>query len=116
MNTDAMLRLTLENGGGTFSKDGSPITAKFGYVVGIHTGTFEVVSLDNVDLFGEAVRNVIREYPRTDMFVGTWLTGGEIHIDPVIVTFSRKFALKIAKMTNQKAIYDLETGETIDVE
>jgi hypothetical protein len=112
VNTDAMLRLTLENGGGTFDKTGSPIQGE-GFVVGVHEGTFISVPLDDVDLFGDAIKLLTGKY--TLEYIGTWVNGSVIHIDPVIVVSDRDTALNLGRTFHQKAIYDMNSDKVVEI-
>ena len=48
-------------------------------------------------------------------YIGTWIDGNVFYIDPVVLLFGIDGARDIARLNNQKAIYDLQTGTTLQV-
>lgn len=107
-----VLDTTFLNGGGTFDLFGEPISAKTGYVTAISTGTFRQINIDEPDL---VLQGILDTYRKFGTFVGTWIEGNFVHIDPVSVFDARESAEKVARAYKQLAIYDLEAGETIYV-
>jgi hypothetical protein len=101
------------NGGGTFNKDGSPIDATEGYVVGgIHPSlTFreQTAAIDAAELVAKWV-----DIHPAECY-GSWKNDGLIHIDAVHIAHNREYALFVAKLRGEKAIYDLAAGEEIFV-
>jgi hypothetical protein len=111
---DIILIHTMRNGGGTFFPDGEAYSPESGYAVGQFSGTYALVPLDDIpDNFDGAIKSLQLAFP--NLFIGTWVHDGYIHIDPVEIVSNRANALAAARKRNQKAIYDFSTGETINV-
>ena len=49
-------------------------------------------------------------------YLGAWIDNDDIVLDVVTVIPSQEFALAMAFVNNQKAIYDLSTGEVINAQ
>lgn len=113
MSVNSLLRLTIENGGGTFDRNLELVTPEKGFAVGIFTGTFIIIDLEDLEPLNSTVSFILDEFPAA--YVGTWVNDGKIHLDPVVIILDRTDAIEMAKKFNQKAIYNFETGETINV-
>lgn len=105
---EAIVRITMTYGGGTFDRRGALIERDRGYVVGIHSGTFLIFDLENSELVSEGIQRLLSVYPTA--FIGTWFEKGKIHLDPVEIYEDRDSAEGIGRITGQKAIYSFESG------
>jgi hypothetical protein len=98
---DSLYTRTIVNGGGTFTRDGQDVT--HGYAVGIVDGTYASCRARDIVSFDDAVRRVIRNYPFA--YIGTWLDGDTIHVDPAMVVVNEAEALRLARRNHQLAYY-----------
>jgi hypothetical protein len=106
---------TIANGGGTFDMHGdngdrADITA--GYAVAIIDGTYRIVSEHDRRAFNDAVHMCIVDFPFATA-IGTWVDGGVIHIDPVMVADTEDVARKTAMANHQLAYFNLNTMEEV---
>ena len=106
----------LAAGGATL--DGStldPVAPARGYAVGLALDT--AVTLDASTATDAALRaalaQVVADY--RPPYVGAWVDGGRIHLDPVAIVARRRAALALGKATRQLAVYDFATGESVGV-
>lgn len=106
---EAIIRITMTNGGGTFDRRGALIEREKGFVVGLVEGTGAILRLEDSELAYGAIKGLLRDY--NTLFIGTWLHNGQIHIDPVNIYDNREDAEKMGRFTNQIAIYSFESGE-----
>jgi hypothetical protein len=119
---------TIEHGGATvdmkdgslvgFQKVGDDVVAvpKSGFVVGTYDGSFAVVKTDDTEAFDTAIDRLLTQAPRLGAgHIGTWVSEGDIYIDPVRVFANRDIAIGYAMGTGQKAIYDLANGVDIPI-
>ncbi len=114
MKTQRIVEQTLANGGGTFdAKTGLAVRPATGYAVGAVKGTAIKVSVENADLIGDAAKIVAKKFP--DAYLGTWVSDGYVHIDPVIWVPSLEVALHLARKTQQESIWDFSNGNEIVV-
>ena len=113
MSINSLLRLTIENGGGTFDRNLESVAPETGFAVGMVDGTHTILHLEDLESLDHSVMAILIQFPAA--FVGTWLNDGKIHLDPVIIVQNRTDAIEMARKFNQKAIYNFSTGETINV-
>jgi len=119
-----MIQSTVENGGGTF-KFMTGDVPQGGVAVAVRGGTFQY-SLDAAKAnpetmaqqLAEHIENTIGKFSEADHF-GTWVApaeDGTMHIwaEPVNVVANRTEAVKLGKIRNQKAVFDLDTFEEIN--
>jgi hypothetical protein len=113
--TSLVAAYTAEHGGGTFeSATLLPFEPKDGYAVGLVSGTPVILSASGpVECLDKYVRHIAGEYAAP--FVGTWLNGDRIHIDPVEYVNDRERAIGLGRVRGQAAIYDFAAGESIDL-
>ena len=111
--------LIATNGGGTFAAENlQPITPQRGYAVGVEHGTAVILEAD-ADEFAVimALESVAQGYAhRGARAVGAWIDGGRIHVDPVLITATLHDAMRVAREYGQAAVYDFNTGSTVEVE
>lgn len=108
-----VLELTVQNGGGTFEA-GSwlPFEPKHGYAVAF--GGYQPLAKDvDLNALRKLLKTVQGEYDSS--FVGTWLDGEKLYVDAVVYTVDLTRAIELAQSTNQLAIYNFATGESIAV-
>ena len=109
----------IRDGGGTFAADTlQPITPQRGYAVGVEHGTAVILEAD-ADEFAVimALESVAQGYAhRGARAVGAWIDGGRIHVDPVLITATLHDAMRVAREYGQAAVYDFNTGSTVEVE
>ena len=113
MSVNELLRITIDQGGGTFDRYLRPMYPETGFSVGITEGTFDILPLDDLEGLNEAISRLLAEFPLAN--IGTWVHDGSIHLDPVLTVDDRLVATNLALGLRQKAIYNFETGETINV-
>jgi hypothetical protein len=106
----------LAAGGATL--DGStlaPVAPTSGYAVGMLPGT--AVTLDAATVTDAAIRaalaRIVTAYDAP--YVGAWVEGGRIHLDPVEIVTRRAAALTLGRLRMQLAIYDFAAGESVEV-
>jgi hypothetical protein len=115
MNTDELFAITIENGGATYdpAKDELLTDNRQGYIVGLVRSTYARVPVTDPRGFAAAFRHLRGKYPKA--LVGTWVSDGEIHIDPVIIFRDRGVAVGFALGTRQEAIFEVHTGKVIAI-
>ena len=90
---------------------------KKGYIVGGIDKELIFNSIESLTKEREKILSYLNKYgnQRWDFFLGGWIDQKDkkIHIEPSELFYSYSYALRIAKERNQKAIYNLETGEDI---
>ncbi len=103
------------NGGSTTALDGSVPTG--GYVVSPYPDVEEKHPYLTKNILESYIYAYKYRLAQTKHYLGTWLdeTTSMTYLDVVIVVETLEQAIQIAKRYNQKAIYDLEKGETIYV-
>jgi hypothetical protein len=121
---------TIVNGGGTFDAVTlTPLTPDHGYAVGLVTGTWRTIGsnvsgpwdyaaiaaaiLAAADYTARhyAARGVLSTDAR---YVGTWIDGGVIHIDPVAIVDDIREALALGVITHQQSVWAFAEGIAID--
>lgn len=112
--------ITLRDGGGTFlvtEDETFHINRKSGYTVGLAEGSAVQLKLFGtnhpVDLLPLLIRYVAATYGA--QYVGTWLDGDTIVIDPVVFIDSYASATRVGRALKQQAIYDNAAKEVINL-
>lgn len=106
-------RETIENGGGTYYSDGSPLEAAKGFLVATSQEPRGLVNDWDEAAFVGQVQRIAQRY--ASQLIGTWVFEGKIYIDTVRMYERKEYAMDYARAYRQRAIYDLVTKETIDV-
>lgn len=112
----ATLAAILAAGGATL--DGvtlAPVTLARGYAVGLVDGT--AITLDVATVTEAALTAALESIAAVHRapYVGAWVDGGRLHLDPVAVVARRRAALALGRATRQLAVYDLARGESVEV-
>ena len=114
----SVLEKIIRDGGGTYAAENlQPITPQRGYAVGVEHGTAVILEAD-ADEFAVimALESVAQGYAhRGAGAVGAWIDGGRIHVDPVLITATLHDAMRVAREYGQAAVYDFNTGSTVEV-
>ena len=105
--------LTLLQGGGTFTREGLPYFPGSGYAVAVTLGTYAKLST-GAD-FGPTVDKLLEDFSGGSIFIGTWVQGDTVHLDPVMVLDSLSQALSLGQALKQESIYDFYTDKVIEV-
>lgn len=113
MTLNAVLRLTMENGGGTFDHNLELVTPNSGFAVGLVRNSYAILPLEDLEDFNHAILACLGSFPAA--YIGTWVHNGSIYIDPVVVIPEKALALEFARQNKQLSIYNFSTGETINV-
>jgi hypothetical protein len=114
MDTKKIIDQTVRDGGGTFTRQGAAFSPENGYAVAAVVGTWMKIPLEASDLAEEAVTTLLHVFPKVDFF-GTWVSDGNIHLDPIFWVQSREEAYNLAKKLNQKAIWSFEAQKDIKI-
>ena len=97
--------------GATLDANG-PVTFEDGYQVSIEDcATFKHMP---VKLIVKCIQALVKDLS-PDRYIGLWLDDDTLYVDRSINLRSRNAAIDIAKLTNQKAIYNWSTKESEDV-
>jgi hypothetical protein len=120
---EALYRLTTEQGGATVRLKDYPETIAFptkGFAVGDGQNGMVLVSegIPEVDeaRFDAAIDWALAEFPGWDFeYMGTWIDGTQLYVDPVNVFASRDFAMGVAFERGEQAIFDLANKKTIQI-
>lgn len=118
---------TIANGGGTFNRNGEDVT--HGCSVSVVNGTWQTVAAGDVEAFNDAIRILyfnldgfakpyVNEYGvrvYSSAYVGTWVDGDTIHIDPVLVVDDESTARTLAIANNQLAYYILHENREVRI-
>lgn len=93
----------------------APVAPTRGYAVGLAPDTARI--LEVVDATDQALRAALEEVAATYRapYVGAWVDGGRIHLDPVEIVTRRRAALALGRARRQLAVYDFATGESVEV-
>ena len=103
--------ITLANGGGTFgAKSWASYAPSSGYAVGIANGDGGITDIANGDL-AYLLEQVERIYE--PKFIGTWVCGDHIVVDPITIVPTIEEARAIGKITHQEAIYSFAEAKSI---
>lgn len=121
MKYGALYRLTIEQGGATVRIKDYPqsiVVPVRGFAVGDGGNGIILASegIPEVDerRFDQAIDWALATLPEQGFeFLGTWVQGIELYIDPVNVFASREFALGVAFARGEQAIFDLAAKKTI---
>lgn len=90
-----------------------------GYMVALtgQTAQFPVELLDDEDAAAKAIVDYIAQrfeiFAQPDVYVGGWIEGGQLWLEPSIRVMDRTEAIKLGQDTDQIAIYDVRAGDTI---
>jgi len=116
MNFKTILDSVKEHGGASYSTFYGNLIGKKGYAVSLDGFT---CSMPFVELGETELRNYFYEYSDlfsdVNNFLGVWVENGIANLDVSVLVKSKGKALTLAKEQNQKAIFNLETQETIYV-
>lgn len=93
-----IIEMTIRNGGFTDTVE------KTGFSVAVN-GNEKIVELSE---FNEKIVHEYKRSMKKGMVLGTWVNGNKVHLDTVKVFKDKDEALKLAKLQNELAIYDLE--------
>lgn len=105
---------TISDGGGTFYAD--TLTDAYltvGYVVGVGGAVIDLATGITPEDFGRTAQRVAQEFDTT--YVGTWVDGGKLYIDAVVVIADAGRAFDLALAKGQEAIYDVANGIVLPV-
>ena len=119
MNGREVLADTLMGGGGTYDlSDVERVQPATGYAVGLRGGVdFPLGNLSDTRLeeLAQAIILAVAGIRKgTASYIGTWIDGDRLYIDPVIIFRDKEVALGRALSEGQLAIYDFTTGESIE--
>lgn len=115
---DIFNRLTTQ-GGVTLALDSTEYTGTEGFVVGVHSAYVEAEEV--LALLARFIQHAttvgLTEHAGFEYVVGAWRLpeGTRYSVDINVVIHDEVFARKLAVRTQQKAIYDLEAQEVIDI-
>lgn len=84
------------------------------YVVAANSDQTHIPAASPFAEFAAAVNHVVTTYPEAEA-VGGWVSNGRLYIEPVETYKSKATALSYAADREQAAVYDLKTGEEIEV-
>jgi len=101
-------RRTIEQGGGTFGPGGQQPSR--GYAVGLNAGEEIIGAGDRLSF----IRGFRRIQKMGAPFTGTWLSEGNIHLNPVEVEARKRAAMVLSRREAQQAFYNLGAGEEIE--
>ena len=93
-----IIEMTIRNGGFTDTVE------KTGFSVAVN-GNEKVVELSE---FNEKIVHGYKRNMKKGMVLGTWVNDNKVYLDTVKVFKDKDEALKLAKLQNELAIYDLE--------
>ena len=104
---------SLKGPGMTYNKDGS-MAEGLDHVVGIKGISIPIKDFSSKVLkkFGTAHKALLEQYPQ--LKIGRFTDKGKVDLDLSLNT-DIETATKIGKITNQKSIYNAQTGETIEL-
>ena len=104
MKPNTIIKQTLKNGGFT------PESVKGRYIVA-------TPSNENIIKLKHFTKSLVSAYTRLahqqELAIGTWVHKGKVYLDTIKGFEDLEEALDFAKMSNQLAIYDRETGQEI---
>lgn len=103
---------TIQNSGGTFTKDGIPANLTDGYMVGV-TGLVSGMDEVSFNILFERVASYENIHPEHDAYVGTWVHENQIYIDLSLHILNLDDAMAIGEINSQLAIYDLKNNVSI---
>jgi hypothetical protein len=123
MKYEQLYRLTLENGGATVRVKDYPekiVSPTKGFAVGNNS---EALVLHNArgpqapKIFDNFIdRQLIWASGSGEFeYLGTWLDGDELYVEPVDVFADKSFALGVAWARGEKAAFDLENKKEIRI-
>lgn len=99
----------------SINENGKLNKPKYGYVISI-------TPLINIDMnINQIIEYIVsNKYVEIDgnnhkLYIGGWFDKGKLQIDISIVVECKSYAIQIAKHCNQKAIYDLNKKEIINI-
>ena len=109
---------TISNGGVTIKLDNKAIPKK-GFVVSPYKQSEKIIPIENFTK--EEVVNYIKEsvnLKNDSHYLGLWKDpqSGKVYLDTVVLKENKEDAHNLAKQNEQLAFYDLERGETINLE
>lgn len=110
------LKTILANGGATLTKDKKDAILHNGYMVSIPNLWTRVLTIDtDYDTIEKAIDDMSKIVIPNASYVGIWVdtTKGLIYIDESFNYLDKGTALAVAKEKGEKAIYDIERGESI---
>lgn len=139
-NAEFAAETTIRDGGGTFTTSTLRMTLRAsGYAVAIsHNDDARNVRIGDVDAFiadhpmhdraavadtfgranvanvAEKIMTVARTFADAP-FIGTWMDGGRVYVDPVVILPDRASAVIVAQAFAQRAIYNFATQTAEDI-
>lgn len=103
----------IEDGGGTFDRNGNKIEQTKGFVVGGKRPSL-IIRLPRYSGIIEATERVAEWLDDQPFYsYGSWVDEGYLHIDAVDIYLNRENAIHAGIMRNQISIWDIEKGEEI---
>ena len=97
--------------GATLDASG-PVSFNDGFQVSIEDcATFKHMP---VKLIVKCIQALLKDLS-PNRYIGLWLDNGTLYVDRSVNMYTKECALEIAKLTNQKAIYNWSTKESEDV-
>lgn len=111
MNVQRLIDYTLENGGGTFTKDGAIREYGNGYMVGVDIPTI-IVPLNNLTEIEQAIERMAEDTP---YHIGTWVHDGNVYIDAARHIELLAVAEEVAQARGELAIWDCAALEEIAI-
>ncbi len=124
---DRVRDYTLQNGGGTFNTRGQIIAPSYGFAVSLDdergvtvpvedftSTTVQVFALNNQPYINEC-NDFSNPTSIGVKCIGTWVDDGQVYLDvsTVVLTRDVEMMLNIARLNNQKSIYDFATKKVI---
>ena len=110
------LKTILANGGATLTKDKKDAILHCGYMVSIPNLWTKVLTTDtDYATIEKAIDDMSKIVIPNASYVGVWVDTkqGLIYIDESFHYYDKGIALMLAKEKGEKAIYDIERGESI---
>jgi hypothetical protein len=110
-------RPTLVNGGGTFTLTGEQVLHRRGYYVGGLVPS-AIVAAFGVSYIEDCLERFVQQHvgwteDREDIYLGTWLNGGNVYIDLSEWVGDRDQAIGLGRERGELAVWDCERGEEV---
>jgi len=113
--TSKTIELIIVNGGATLTQDLENATLTSGYMVSMEEYETTIdLSVENAnDLLIETIQNYQILAEKYEAFIGVWIDENIAYVDLSKNYKDRLTAIKIGKLNNQLAIYDLKNKSSI---
>jgi hypothetical protein len=116
MNLQQFYAQTLSNGGASYSILSGELNPTQGYFVSLPNNEFKAsLAGFNPNMVQDFIYKNSEALNKENTFVGSWVDNGNVYLDVTVQVMDKRTALELGYRNGQRAIYDANLGQVINL-